>query len=122
MRGGKSSVMEDRYVKSDEKKKITFMDATNLYGHSMIPPLPYHEIEMWLGHPDLYMNKLEKISNTPDDIDIGYFVEVDLRYPDNRKEKTKKFLFCPENENILNDKCNDSMRQIKNKNCAKAKK
>ena len=37
------------------------MDATNLYGHSMSQPLPYDEIEMWQGHPDLYMNKLEEI-------------------------------------------------------------
>ena len=36
------------------------MDATNLYGHSMIQPLPYDEIEMWHGHPDLYMNWLEQ--------------------------------------------------------------
>ena len=33
------------------------MDATNLYGHSMSQPSPYDEIEMWHGHPDLYMNK-----------------------------------------------------------------
>ena len=30
IRGGISSVMGDRYVESDENKKITFMDATNL--------------------------------------------------------------------------------------------
>ena len=59
IRGGISSVMGDRYVKSDENKKITYMDATNLYGHSMIQPLPYDEIEIWHGDPDLYMNWLE---------------------------------------------------------------
>ena len=32
------------------------MDATNLYGHSMSQMLPYDEIKMWHGHPDLYMN------------------------------------------------------------------
>ena len=41
IRGGISSVMGDRYVKSDEKKKILYMDATNLYGHSMSQLLPY---------------------------------------------------------------------------------
>ena len=40
IRGGISSVMGDRYVKSDENKKILYMDATNLYGHSMSQPLP----------------------------------------------------------------------------------
>ena len=46
IRGGISSVMGDRYVKSDENKKILFIDVTNLYGHSMSQFLPYDEIEM----------------------------------------------------------------------------
>ena len=46
IRGGISSVMGDRYVKSDDGKKITYVDATNLYGHSMSQFLPYDEIEM----------------------------------------------------------------------------
>ena len=77
IRGGISSVMGDRYVKSDENKKIIYMDATNFYGHSIIQHLPYDEIEMWCGNPDLYMNWLEENLNTPDDSDIGYFGEVD---------------------------------------------
>ena len=36
IRGGISSVMGDRYVKSDELKKIIYIDAINLFGHSMI--------------------------------------------------------------------------------------
>ena len=35
IRGGISSVLGERYVKSDENIKILYMDATNLYGHSM---------------------------------------------------------------------------------------
>ena len=89
IRGGISSVMGDRYVKSDENKKILYMDATNLYGHSMSQMLPYDEIEMWHGHPDLYMNWLEEIINTPDDNEVGYFFEVDLKYPDNIKKKQR---------------------------------
>ena len=71
IRGGVSSVMGDRYVKSDEIKKILYIDAINLYGHSTSQILPYDE--MWHGHPDLYMNWLEEILNTPDDSDIGFF-------------------------------------------------
>ena len=63
--------------------------------------LPYGEIEMWHGHPDKYWNWLEEILNTPDDSDIGYFLENDLMYPDNIKEKTKNFPFCPENKKII---------------------
>ena len=54
IRGGISSIMSDRYVKSDENNKIIYADATNLHGHSMSQMLPYDEIEMWHGHPDKY--------------------------------------------------------------------
>ena len=45
--------------------------------------LPYIEIKLDKNF------KLEDILKTPDDSDVGYFVEVDLIYPDNLKEKTK---------------------------------
>ena len=98
------------------------MDATILYGHSMSQMLPYEEIEMWHGHPDLYINKLDEISNTPDDSDTGYFVEADMKYPDNFKGKTKSFPFCPENKKIGADKYNDYMKKIKPRNYRKSKK
>ena len=94
IRGGISPVMGDRYVKSDENKKILYIDATNLYGQSMSQMLPYDEIVMWHSHPDLYMNWLEEILNTPDDSDIGCFLEVDLRYPDDIK-KNKELSILP---------------------------
>ena len=122
IRGGISSVMGDRYVKSDENKKILYMDATNLYGYSMSQLLPYDEIEMWHGHPDKYWNWLDEILNTPDDADIGYFLEVDLKYPDNIKQKTKYFPFCPENKKINPNKYNDYINKIKPENYTKSNK
>ena len=98
------------------------MNATNLYGFSMCQHLPYDEFEMWHGHPDLYMKKSEKVLNTPDHSDVGHFVEVDLRYPDNKKEKTKNFPFCTENKVIFKDKNIDYMNKKKPKIVAKAKK
>ena len=85
IRGGISSVMGDRYVKSSDNKKILYKDANNLYGWAMSQPLPYDEIKF-----DNNV-KVENILNTPDDSDIGYFVEVDLKYTDKIKEKTKHF-------------------------------
>ena len=122
IRGGISSVMGDRNVESDQNKKILYIDAFNLYGYSMSQMLPYDEIEMWHGHADHYMNWLEEILNTPDDSDIGYFLEVDLKYPDNIKEKTKNFPFCPENKKTIPDKYNDYMNKMKPKNYTKSKK
>ena len=59
---------------------------------------------MWHGDPDKYWNLLDEILNTPDDADIGYFVEIDLKNPNDMKEKTKSFPFCPENKKIIPDK------------------
>ena len=107
IRGGISSVMGDRYIKSDKNKKILYIDANNLYGHSMSQPLPFDEIKF-----DNTV-KLEDILNTPDDSDIGYFIEVDLKYPDNIKEKTKNFPFAPMNKKINPNNFNDYMKEIK---------
>ena len=107
IRGGVSSIMGDRYIKSDENKKILYIDANNLYGHSMSQYLPYDEIKF-----DSNI-KLEDILNTPDDSDIGFIVEVDLKYPDNIKQKTKNFPFAPENKKINPDNFNDYMKEIK---------
>ena len=93
IREGISSVMGNRYVKSDENNKITYADATNLYGHSRSQFLPYDEIELWHGHPDKYWNWLDEILNTPDESEIGYFLEVDLKYPDDIKKKPSIFRF-----------------------------
>ena len=121
IRGGISSVMGDCYIKSNENKKILYMDATIFHGHSMTQIVPYDEIEMWHGHPDLHMIKPEEIINTPGDSDVGYFVEVDLIYPNNIKEKTKNFPFCPENKNIP-DKNIDYKKKLKPKNYKKSQK
>ena len=85
IRGGVSSVVGNRYVKSSDTKKILYVDANNLYGHSMSQRLPFDKFKF-----DQKI-KLEDILNTTDASDIGYFIEVDLKYPDDIKEKTKKF-------------------------------
>ena len=107
IRGGISSVMGDRYIKSDDNKKILYIDAINLYAHSMSQPLTYDEIKF-----DQNV-ELEDILNTRDDNEIGYFIEVDLKYPDNITRKTKFFPFAPVNKKISPDKFNDYMKEMK---------
>ena len=114
--------MGDRHAKSDKNKKILYFDANILYGHSMSQPKPFDKIEIWHGHPDLYMNKFGEILKTPDDSDIDYFVEVDLRYPINVKGKTRNFSFCPENKILPKDKQIDYRKKIKPNEYTKAKK
>ena len=73
----------------------------------MSQPLPFDEIKF-----DNTV-KLEDILITPDDKDIGYFVEVDLKYPDNIKSKSKNFPFCPENKTINPNNFSEYMNEIK---------
>ena len=120
--GGIGSVMGDRYVESYENKEIIYADANTLYGVCMSQALLYDEIEKWHGRPDLYMNKLQETINTADDSKVGYFVEVDLRYPNIVKEKTKNFPICPENIIVHKDKDNEKLKKIKPKSFTKAKK
>ena len=63
--GGISAVMGDRYIKSDETKKILSVDAINLYGWAMSEYLLLDEIEMWKGQPMFFLNKSEDILKTP---------------------------------------------------------
>ena len=39
---------------------------------------------------------LERILTTPSYSEIGYLVEVDLKYPEKMKQKTKYLQFCPD--------------------------
>ena len=78
IRGGLCGVIGDRYVVSDDNKKILYKVVKNLYGHSISQFLFYDEIEMWHCHPDLFMIKLEETLYTPDDSDSGTFTSVDI--------------------------------------------
>ena len=66
--------------------------------------------------------KLEDILNTPNDSEIGYFVECVLKYPDNNKQKTKNFPFCPENKFSPQGKFSDYMNQMKSDTYTESKK
>ena len=114
---GVSGVMGDRYVKSDDNKNIVYVDANNLYGFGMSQHLPYDNIIF-----EAENICLEEILNTPDDNDIGYFLEVDLEYPYNIRQKTKYFPFCPENKTVSKDDFGPYMKSIMPKNCVSHKK
>ena len=46
IRGGISSVTDDRYVKSDEARKLLYIVANIMFGHSMSQAIPCDEIEV----------------------------------------------------------------------------
>ena len=65
---------------------------------------------------------LEKILKTKSDSKIGYFIEVDLEYPDCIKDKTKYYPLAPIKRKIIYDKLLDWQKNIKiNKNSSTEK-
>ena len=117
IRGGISGVMCDKYKKSDKNKKILYGDANNLYGLAMSQWLPYDNFKF-----ETESVCLEGILNTPDDSDVGYFLEVDLEYPHNIRQNTKNFPFAPENKTISKDDFGPYMKSILLKNYVSHKK
>ena len=74
--------MGDRYVKLDKnKEEIVYRGSKNLHGGATSESLPYDKNIF-----DKNVNS-EDILITSDDADIGYFIECDIKYPDNIKEK-----------------------------------
>ena len=63
---------------------------------------------------------LEEILNTRDDSDIGYFKEVDLRHPYNRRQKV--FPFHPEKKTLIKVDFNERMKKSNQKNIYHIKK
>ena len=117
IRGGVSGIMGNSYIKSDKDKNILYLDANNLYGFSMSQPLPYDIIKFETDNVCL-----EEILNTPDDNDIGYFLEVDLEYPCSIRQKTKHFPFALENKTVSKNDFGPSMKSIIPKNYVSQKK
>ena len=99
IRGGFSSVMGDRHVQSDENKQIFYIDANNLYGWAMSQYLPTGEFEVLPLNPCNYTDNynleqlVEDLLQIPDDNEYGFFIECDLEYPAEIKDKQKTFLF-----------------------------
>ena len=104
IRGGISSVMGPRFIESNENTKLLYIDANNLYGWAMSQYLPTGDFEKMQSYlrschgiyDSALMNEIkEDILNTPDDNEFGYFIECDLEYPAEIKEKTENFPLCP---------------------------
>ena len=102
IRGGISSVMGPRFIESNENTKLLYIDANNLYGWAMSQYLPTGDFKKMRSFAQnchesdsALMNEItEGILNTPDDNEFGYFIECDLEYPAEIKEKTENFPLC----------------------------
>ena len=94
-----SSIMGDRYLEADKNTKLLYIDASNLYGWAMSQYLPtgdFKKIKVLEIDDSVLLDEIkEVIINTPDDNEYGYFIECDLEYPAEIKEKTENFPQCP---------------------------
>ena len=107
LRGGISYIAK-RYAKANNKylndydpKKpstfISYLDMNNLYGWAMSEYLPYEGFK-WLKNVDKF-----DVMSINEKSPIGYFLEVDLEYPDELHELHNDYPLAPEKPAISSD-------------------
>ena len=107
LRGGISYIAEryakanNKYTKNYDSKKpstfITYVDMNNLYGWAMSKYLLYGKFE-WLKNFDGF-DVISISENSP----IGYFLEVDLKYPDELHKLHNDYPLSPEKLAVSSD-------------------
>ena len=112
-RGGISYIAK-RYAKANNKYMcdydsnkqstfITYLNKNNLYGWAMSENLPYREFECLKNVDELDIMSINKKS------DVGYILEVDLKYPKELHELHNDYPLAPEKltftNNILSHYC-----------------
>ena len=118
-RGGISYIAK-RYAKANNKYMcdydpdkpstfITYFDENNLYGWAMSEYLPYGEFE-WLKNVD----KLDAMSIN-EKSDVGYILEVDLKYPGELHDLHNDYPFAPEKLAATNDMLSNYCKEIADK-------
>ena len=87
----------------NSNKFIMYLDANNLYGHSMSKPLPYKNFK-WSNNLTLDPNNLQ----------TGIY-EVNLEIPDDLHDKFKDYPLCPEIKNIPEDMLSEYQKYLNDK-------
>ena len=107
LRGGISYIAKryakanNKYISDYDSEKpstfITYLDKNNLCGWTMSEYLPYEEFK-WLKNVDGFdVNSINEKS------EIGYFLEVDLEYPDELHELHNDCPLAPEKLAVSSD-------------------
>ena len=88
---------------------ISYLDMNNLYGWSMREYLPDDRFK-WL----INIDQCDIMSNN-DNTSIGYFLEVDLEYPEELHEGHNDFPLAPEKFAVSNDMLSNYCKKIADK-------
>ena len=89
----------EHYDPKKEHSYVIYADANNLYGLSLSLPLPISNFK-FLSEEEI--EQLD-IMNVPRDGDTGFFLEVDLHYPQYLHSEHNSMPLCPENIVITKD-------------------
>lgn len=89
------------YNKNEPPSYVMYLDTNNLYGLSVSQCLPCGGFE-WADA--LQINEAF-ILNLKDESNTGYFLEVDLDYPQNLHTLHNGYLFAPERVSVFKIKC-----------------
>ena len=83
-------------MQSDQKKQTLYIDANILNGWAMSQFLPTGEFEN-ISFLNIYQldQIVEDFLQIPDDNEYSFFIECDIEYPVENKEKTKKLFIVP---------------------------
>ena len=71
----------------------------NLYGHGLKKKLPSGEFH-WVDNEHLN-GLINTILHGSDEDEIGWFIEVDLKYPNHLHRKHNAFPLAPTNEKVI---------------------
>ena len=99
----KHVIADNKYIGKNTKnnKYLLYLDANNLYGYSMIQPLPYKNFQ--------WSNVL-----TLDKLQTGIY-EVDIEIPKELPEKFKDYPLCPEIKSIPKNNLSEYQEYLNNK-------
>ncbi len=124
-RGGISQVCSKRYTKvnnkylpnydsTKESSYLMYYDSNNLYGWAMSQALPYGDLE-WVKEED-YNKVFEDLciysQSELDDSKVGYYFEVDLKYPEELNDLHKDLPFACEKESPKKEWLSDYQRSF----------
>ena len=76
---------------------LMYLDANNLYGWAMCKKLPVDGFK-WIDNLSIFTEDF--IKNYNENSDVGYFLEVDIKYPKELFNKHEDLPFLPKREKI----------------------
>ena len=85
------------YDKNKESSYLQYWDVNNLYGWVMSQKLPVNNFE-WIEEASQFNEDF--IKNYNEESDEGYFLEVDVQYPEKLHELQNNLPFLPERKKI----------------------